>query len=92
MHQRGRAIVEEMKKIAEEEVMAKARNGVAREEAEKEVEMVKKAWDMQEEALREHEDVVKRFGRYPHRSGVLGREVTQEEEEWLKTAPGWAKQ
>jgi len=31
-----------------------------------------------------HQDVVKRFGRFPHRNKVLGRESTPEEEAFLK--------
>lgn len=31
-----------------------------------------------------HRDIIKRFGRYPHRNAVLGRESTQEEIEFLK--------
>jgi uncharacterized protein (DUF924 family) len=34
-----------------------------------------------------HRDVVKRFGRFPHRNAVLGRESTVEEKEFL-TQPG----
>jgi len=30
-----------------------------------------------------HRDVVKRFGRFPHRNAILGREPTPEEEAWL---------
>lgn len=35
---------------------------------------------------RHHHDVVKRFGRFPHRNAALGRESTNEEIEYLKTA------
>jgi uncharacterized protein (DUF924 family) len=35
---------------------------------------------------REHRDIVARFGRFPHRNEVLGRESTPEEIEYLKTA------
>ena len=31
-----------------------------------------------------HSDIIKRFGRYPHRNAVLGRESTPEEIEFLK--------
>jgi uncharacterized protein (DUF924 family) len=34
----------------------------------------------------EHRDIVARFGRFPHRNEVLGREGTPEELEYLKTA------
>ncbi|MGO4705696.1 DUF924 family protein [Microvirga sp. 2MCAF38] len=31
-----------------------------------------------------HHDIVARFGRFPHRNGILGREMTPDEEEFLK--------
>lgn len=34
-----------------------------------------------------HQKIILRFGRYPHRNKILGRESTQEEEDFLKT-PG----
>jgi uncharacterized protein (DUF924 family) len=34
----------------------------------------------------EHRDIVARFGRFPHRNEVLGRDCTAEELEYLKTA------
>ena len=34
-----------------------------------------------------HHDIIERFGRYPHRNGILGRESTTEEIEFLK-GPG----
>lgn len=34
----------------------------------------------------EHRDIVARFGRFPHRNDVLGRECTAEELDYLKTA------
>jgi len=34
-----------------------------------------------------HRDIIRRFGRYPHRNKILGRVSTQEEEDFLKT-PG----
>ncbi len=34
-----------------------------------------------------HRDIVKRFGRFPHRNALLGRESTPEELEFL-TQPG----
>jgi len=34
----------------------------------------------------DHGDIVRRFGRYPHRNKVLGRENTPEEDEYLKDA------
>jgi len=33
---------------------------------------------------RRHRDIVRRFGRYPHRNEILGRESTDEEVEFLK--------
>jgi uncharacterized protein (DUF924 family) len=30
-----------------------------------------------------HRDIVRRFGRFPHRNAILGRSTTQEEEEYL---------
>lgn len=38
---------------------------------------------------REHRDIVKQFGRFPHRNAVLGRENTAEETEFLKTHSGF---
>ena len=35
---------------------------------------------------RRHRDIVARFGRFPHRNEVLGRESTTEELDYLKTA------
>lgn len=36
-----------------------------------------------------HRDVVARFGRYPHRNGILGRPCTPEEREFLKLPGAW---
>ncbi|MGB0632773.1 MAG: DUF924 family protein, partial [Alphaproteobacteria bacterium] len=36
-----------------------------------------------------HRDAIQRFGRFPHRNKVLGRENTPEEEEYLKIPPTW---
>ena len=43
--------------------------------------------------LPEHTNVLRRFGRYPHRNGLHGRQNTLEEEAWLASdeCPGWAK-
>ena len=38
-----------------------------------------------------HHDAIKRFGRFPHRNAVLGRDNTPEEEEYLKEPPLWGK-
>mmetsp|Transcript_13177 Transcript_13177/g.35193 ORF Transcript_13177/g.35193 Transcript_13177/m.35193 type:complete len:85 (-) Transcript_13177:276-530(-) len=45
------------------------------------------------ESLPEHTAVVRRFGRYPHRNALYGRETTPEEQAWLDSddCPGWAK-
>ena len=32
-----------------------------------------------------HRDIVRRFGRFPHRNAALGRECTEEEREWLQS-------
>jgi uncharacterized protein (DUF924 family) len=37
----------------------------------------------------QHRDVIERFGRFPHRNRVLGRESTAKELEFLKTHPGF---
>jgi uncharacterized protein (DUF924 family) len=36
------------------------------------------------EYARKHYDVIARFGRFPHRNGVLGRKTTREETEYLE--------
>ncbi len=36
-----------------------------------------------------HRDVIARFGRFPHRNGILGRESTAEELEFLKDLKSW---
>jgi uncharacterized protein (DUF924 family) len=38
---------------------------------------------------RQHKDIVERFGRFPHRNAVLGRESTREEREFLETHRGF---
>lgn len=38
---------------------------------------------------RQHRDVIERFGRFPHRNRILGRESTPEELEFLKKHPGF---
>lgn len=38
---------------------------------------------------KEHRDIVRDFGRFPHRNAVLGRENTAEETEFLKTHKGF---
>ena len=34
----------------------------------------------------DHRDIIARFGRFPHRNGILGRSCTDDELEYLKTA------
>jgi uncharacterized protein (DUF924 family) len=36
-----------------------------------------------------HRGIVRRFGRFPHRNAILGRESTPEEIEWLATPDGF---
>lgn len=38
---------------------------------------------------RDHRDIVARFGRFPHRNAILGRETTPDEAEFLKTHSGF---
>lgn len=38
---------------------------------------------------RGHRDIIARFGRFPHRNAILGRETTEEEADWL-AAGGFA--
>jgi uncharacterized protein (DUF924 family) len=37
----------------------------------------------------QHAEVIERFGRFPHRNVILGRESTAGEVEWLKTNRGF---
>eukprot|EP00980_Cylindrotheca_fusiformis_P009477 scaffold2070_cov105-Cylindrotheca_fusiformis.AAC.8 len=49
---------------------------------------------MAKQQAKSHQDVLKRFGRYPHRNAKKGREDTPEEKEWLNdydNLPPWAK-
>jgi len=39
------------------------------------------------EFAKAHYETVKKFGRFPHRNGILGRETTQEEADFLKSNP-----
>jgi len=43
------------------------------------------------EAALEHVDVIRRFGRFPHRNAVLGRVSTPEEIEYLKDGKSWGQ-
>ncbi len=38
-----------------------------------------------------HHDAIKRFGRFPHRNQMMGRQNTPAEEEYLKDPPPWGK-
>ncbi len=37
-----------------------------------------------------HRDVIRRFGRFPHRNRILGRDSTPEERAWLATSEGFS--
>ena len=43
--------------------------------------------------LESHTEVLRKFGRYPHRNQALGRETTDAERAWLASddVPGWAR-
>jgi uncharacterized protein (DUF924 family) len=36
-----------------------------------------------------HHDIVARFGRFPHRNAILGRDSTPEELDWLASSEGF---
>ena len=36
-----------------------------------------------------HRDVIRRFGRFPHRNRALGRDSTPEEQAWLEAGGGF---
>lgn len=38
---------------------------------------------------RQHQDVIRRFGRFPHRNAAVGRQSTDEEKEWLAEGGGF---
>ena len=40
-------------------------------------------------AATEHYETILRFGRFPHRNAVLGRQNTPEENIYLKNPPTW---
>eukprot|EP00761_Pharyngomonas_kirbyi_P004070 gb/GECH01004074.1/.p1 GENE.gb/GECH01004074.1/~~gb/GECH01004074.1/.p1 ORF type:complete len:245 (+),score=80.36 gb/GECH01004074.1/:1-735(+) len=60
-------------------------------------EMAQKATDTSFEGIgeqtvkfaKEHRDIVQKFGRFPHRNAVMGRENTKDEEEFLKVHSGF---
>ena len=41
-------------------------------------------WEDNAEYARRHRDIVKRFGRFPHRNQILGRETSEEEAAFLR--------
>lgn len=47
------------------------------------VELYRAAGDENLKYAEDHHDIVKRFGRFPHRNAVLGRETTAEEQAFL---------
>jgi uncharacterized protein (DUF924 family) len=57
------------------------------------IECVKLYRRLQDEELLEyavkHHDIIARFGRFPHRNAILGRQSTEEETEFLKTHKGF---
>ena len=44
-------------------------------------------WDEVTEYARRHHEPIRRFGRFPHRNEVLGRETTPDEAAWLEEHP-----
>jgi uncharacterized protein (DUF924 family) len=38
---------------------------------------------------RQHQEIIERFGRFPHRNAVLSRESTSEERRFMETHPGF---
>ena len=47
------------------------------------VELYRAAGDADLKYAEEHRDIIRRFGRFPHRNAVLGRETTPEEQAFL---------
>jgi uncharacterized protein (DUF924 family) len=45
----------------------------------------------QDKHAKEHRDIIVKYGRFPHRNAVLGRESTPEEVEFLKEHPGFGQ-
>ncbi|GAX20895.1 hypothetical protein FisN_7Hh216 [Fistulifera solaris] len=55
---------------------------------------VRRFFELQMSMELAHMDVIKRFGRYPHRNDALGRQSTRDEALWLSdydNLPAWAK-
>ena len=40
-------------------------------------------------AATQHYEIIHRFGRFPHRNAILGRENTPEEINYLRNPPNW---
>jgi uncharacterized protein (DUF924 family) len=38
-----------------------------------------------------HHDVIEKYGRFPHRNAIMGRQNTPEEDEYMKDPPLWGK-
>lgn len=55
----------------------------AREVVRKDAEAAKGFVDLQLDFEKRHQVVIQRFGRYPHRNEMLGRESTAEEKQYL---------
>ncbi|HKS61695.1 MAG TPA: DUF924 family protein [Xanthobacteraceae bacterium] len=47
------------------------------------VELYRAAGDADVKYAEEHRDIIRRFGRFPHRNAMLGRETTEEEQAFL---------
>lgn len=58
--------------------------GAAREVVQKDVETAKQLAETYISFERSHQVIIERFGRYPHRNKVLGREATAEEKAYLE--------
>jgi uncharacterized protein (DUF924 family) len=43
------------------------------------------SYRLQLKAAKDHSDIIRRFGRYPHRNQWLGRKATKEEQDYLNT-------
>lgn len=86
MMEKGVKLIKELKGVLEE-AWGKA-EGVRGEK-----EGMMKFLGFQEGMMRDHMQVVRRFGRYPHRNEAMGRETTGEERRWLgsEERPDWAK-
>ena len=50
-------------------------------------------WEQKRDFLLQHTVVLEKFGRYPHRNELKGRDTNPEEAKWLVSddAPGWAR-